>query len=207
MIQNDRWIIEEAQNGMIVPFVPELVREIDECSIMSSPGLFWPGSRKIISYGLSSYGYDLRLSPKEFKVFRHIPGTIINPKRFNPENLESVELHHDDDGDCFIIPAHSYGLGVTIERVDIPPNVTGLLLNKSTYVRCGVLLPATVIEAAWKGHITLEISNSSHTDVKLFVSEGIAQLLFFEGENCETNYQERKGKYMNQPETIVTAKV
>jgi dCTP deaminase len=211
MIKSDRWIDE--QNGMIDPFIPSLTRETHLGEFMPHDEVpsacrnrknSWVRS---ISYGLSSYGYDLRLSPKEFKIFRHIPGTVINPKHFNSGNLESVKLHSDEDGEYFILPAHSYGLGVTLERVAMPANVTGLLLNKSTYVRCGVLLPATVIEAGWKGHITLEISNSSNADVRIFALEGIAQLLFFEGDDCATNYDERDGKYMDQPELIVTAKV
>lgn len=103
MLKNDRWICEQARRGMIEPFCPELVRAVE--------------SRPVLSYGLSSYGYDIRLSPVEFKIFRHVPGTVVDPKRFNPKNLEAVELHHDEMGDYFIIPAHSYGLGVSLERL------------------------------------------------------------------------------------------
>jgi deoxycytidine triphosphate deaminase/intein/homing endonuclease len=133
MIKNDRWIIEQAEKGMIQPFVPQLVRHIDlggqPLATVQAPDQN-PELRRVISYGLSSYGYDLRLSSKEFKVFRHIPGTIINPKRFNPDNLETVTLHSDDDGDYFVIPAHSYGLGVALERLDVPPNVTVICIGK-----------------------------------------------------------------------------
>lgn len=204
MIKNDIWIREQAEAGMIAPFEPSLVRRVqgDFC------GLDGEGcDRPVISYGTSSAGYDVRLSPKEFKIFRHIPGTIVNPKRFNSENLESVELHSCADGDYFVIPAHSYALCTTIERISMPMNATGLLLNKSTLVRCGVVLPATVIEVGWVGHITIEISNSSAADVMLFASEGIAQLLFFEGDPSAVDYKKRSGKYMDQPEAIVIAKV
>ena len=120
MIKNDLWIREQAANGMIAPFEPGLVRKVET----------WENDHlrrfpvPVLSYGCSSYGYDLRLSPKEFLVFRHIPGTVMNPKRFNPANLEPVELHDDSDGDYFILPAHSYGLGVALERLRVPPNIT-----------------------------------------------------------------------------------
>jgi deoxycytidine triphosphate deaminase len=120
MLKNDRWIIEQAEQGMITPFVPNLVREVELDGKL----------RKVISYGLSSYGYDLRLSPSEFKVFRHIPGTVVNPKRFNAHNLEAVPLHSDEDGDFFIIPAHSYGLGVALERLVVPENISVLCIGK-----------------------------------------------------------------------------
>lgn len=203
MIKNDAWIAEQAEKGMVTPFVPQLVRQIE----VPDNQKFWRAEYRVISYGLSSYGFDLRLSRKSFKIFRHIPGTVVSPKRFNSANLEEVKLDNDDDGEFFILPAHSYGLGVTVECIDMPPNVTGLLLNKSTYVRCGTQLPATVIEAGWKGHITLEFSNSSATDVKLFAGEGIAQLLFFEGEPCNVSYADRQGKYQDQPEAVTLAKV
>ena len=114
MLKNDRWIIEQAANGMIAPFQPNLVRHLDPERRLSP----------VLSYGCSSYGYDLRLSPKEFLIFRHVPGTVMNPKRFNPANLESVPLHRDEDGGFFILPAHSYGLGVALEKLRVPPNIT-----------------------------------------------------------------------------------
>lgn len=196
-----------AQQGMIMPFVPELVRAIRKESVALTSQSAMCVDQKVLSFGVSSYGIDLRLSPNEFKIFRHIPGTVINPKRFNPANLEPVDLHSSDDGDYFIIPAHSYGLGVTMERVKMPPNITGLLLNKSTMVRCGVSLPATVIEAGFVGHITLEFSNDSAADVMLFSREGICQLLFFEGEPCNVSYSDRQGKYQDQLEVVTLARV
>jgi dCTP deaminase len=111
MLKNDRWIKEQAVAGMLEPFQPTLIRHLD------------PESRgkPVLSYGCSSYGYDLRLSPKEFLIFRHVPGTVMNPKRFNPANLEPAPLQEDGDGQYFILPAHSYGLGVALENMRVPP--------------------------------------------------------------------------------------
>ena len=210
MIKNDRWIKEQAAAGMITPFVPELVRKVD-----SEPPLFLsalalkPGEyqRAVLSYGCSSYGYDLRLSPKDFRIFRHVPGTIMNPKRFNPDNLEPATLHHDRDGDFFILPAHTYGLGVALEHLAIPPTITCQFIGKSTYARMGVIANLTPGEAGWRGHLTLEFSNSSGADCRIYANEGIVQALFFEGEPCDTTYQDRAGKYQDQPAQVITARV
>ncbi len=117
-----------AAKGMIQPFEPSLVRQIEVDSL--------PVSRPVISYGLSSYGYDIRLSPSEFRIFRHIPGTVVDPKRFNPKNLELTPLQSDDGGDHFILPAHSYGLGVALEKIQVPHNISVICIGKSTYARC-----------------------------------------------------------------------
>lgn len=199
MIKNDRWIIEQAEKGMIQPFVPQLIRKVTHIETGAN--------RRVISFGLSSYGYDLRLSPKEFKVFRHIPGTIINPKKFNPDNLDAVALHHDEDGHYFIIPAHSYGLGVALERLEIPSNITCLFIGKSTYARCGIIANLTPGEAGWCGHLTLEFSNSSSADCRIYANEGIVQALFFEGEPCDVSYADRQGKYQDQAESVTLARV
>ena len=182
---------------MIEPFEPSLIRKITLDSGVVVPAL---------SYGLSSYGYDIRLSPEEFLVFRHIPGTVVNPKRFNPKNLEPVPLQYDDDGYFFIIPAHSYGLGVALEKLKVPPNITVICIGKSSYARCGLIVNTTPAEASWEGHLTLEFSNSSSADCRIY-TEGIAQLLFLEGEPCQTTYEDRKGKYQNQPHKVTLAKV
>ena len=202
MLKNDRWIRENAAAGMIAPFEPKLVREVNK-SPLQEP---WK-ARPVLSYGISSYGYDLRLSPKEFLIFRHVPGTVMNPKRFNPANLEPAQLHNDEDGDYFILPAHSYGLGVALERLKIPSNITCIFLGKSTYARLGVIANITPGEAGWEGHLTLEFSNSSGADCRIYANEGIVQALFFEGEPCETTYQDRQGKYQDQGETVVTARI
>lgn len=198
MLKNDKWIAEQAQRGMIDPFEPSLIRAIEE-----DRGL----ARKVLSYGASSYGYDIRLSPKEFLIFKHIPGTVVDPKNFNPDNLESVPLHQDEQGDFFIIPAHSYGLGVALERLDVPPNITVICLGKSTYARCSIILNATPAEACWRGHLTLELSNSSSADCRVYANEGIAQLLFFEGEPCNVTYEDRLGKYQDQSHQVVLPRV
>jgi dCTP deaminase len=203
MLKNDLWIKEQAAQGMIEPFVPELVREVPidntpDGDLQTSP---------VLSYGTSSYGYDLRLSPKEFLIFRHVPGTVMNPKRFNPANLEPTQLHQDEDGSFFILPAHSYGLGVALERLRIPPYVTAICLGKSTYARLGIIANMTPAEAGWEGHLTLEFSNSSGADCRIYAGEGICQVLFFEGEPCEVSYADRAGKYQKQPEAVVVARV
>jgi dCTP deaminase len=204
MLKNDRWIREQAAAGMITPFVPELVRNI-------AHGFHRDGTYNVsvpaISYGLSSYGYDLRLSPKEFLIFRHIPGTVINPKRFNLANLEPASLHRDQDGEFFILPAHSYGLGVAMERLQIPENITCLFIGKSTYARCGLIANLTPGEAGWRGNLTLEFSNSSGADCRIYAREGVVQAVFFEGEPCDVTYETRAGKYQDQPESVVVARV
>ncbi|WP_439648889.1 dCTP deaminase [Leptolyngbya ohadii] len=199
MLKNDRWILEQAQNGMIEPFEPHLIRSVS----VDGNGL----TRKVLSYGLSSYGYDIRLSPAEFLVFRHIPGTVVNPKQFNPGNLESVPLQSDSDGDYFVIPAHSYGLGVALEHLNIPPNITVICIGKSSYARVGLIANLTPVEASWRGYLTLEFSNSSSADCRIYANEGVVQLLFLEGEPCGTTYADRSGKYQDQPQRVTLAKV
>jgi dCTP deaminase len=205
MLKSDRWIRSAATAGMIEPFVPELVREVD----VSLGGLepYGPMARRVLSYGCSSYGYDLRLSPKEFLIFRHVPGTVMNPKRFNPANLEPAPLHSDEDGDFFILPAHSYGLGVAVECLRIPDNITCLFIGKSTYARLGQIANLTPGEAGWQGHLTLEFSNSSGADCRIYANEGVVQALFFEGEPCDVTYHDRAGKYQHQGHQVVTARV
>lgn len=197
MLKNDKWIIEQAKKGMIEPFEPELVRNVIDDLGKKIP---------VISYGVSSYGYDIRLSKAEFLIFRHIPGTVINPKKFNPQNLEAVELQHDEYGDFFIIPAHSYGLGVALEKLCVPPNITIICVGKSSYARCGLIVNTTPAETTWEGHLTLEFSNSSSADCRVY-TEGIAQLLFLEGEPCQTTYADRNGKYQNQPQRVTLPRV
>jgi dCTP deaminase len=193
MIKHDTWITEKAQQGMIQPFHPELIRRVD--------------GNPVISYGLSSYGYDLRLSANDFQIFRHIPGTVVDPKRFSPENLEPAKLHKDESGEFFILPAHTYGLGVALERIDLPDNVTVICIGKSTYARIGLIANLTPAEAGWRGHLTLEFSNSSSADCRVYANEGIVQLLFFEGDRCAVSYETRKGKYQDQSEQVTLARI
>ena len=197
MLKNDIWITQKASEGMINPFQANLVRHLEPDN----------QQKPVLSYGCSSYGYDLRLSSKEFLIFRHIPGTVMNPKRFNPDNLEKTVLHQDDDGEFFILPAHSYGLGVALEKMKVPENITVICIGKSTYARLGIIVNTTPAEAGWEGHLTLEFSNSSGADCRIYANEGICQLLFFEGDPCATTYEDRRGKYQNQPEKVTLAKI
>ena len=206
MIKNDKWIAQMAQQGMIAPFEPQLVRKVDLSASRSDPTV--PSAlRPVISYGLSSYGYDIRLSPSEFRLFQHVPGTVIDPKQFNADNLRPATLHTDESGEFFILPAHSYGLGVAMEKLSVPENITVICIGKSTYARCGIIANLTPAEAAWRGHLTLEFSNSSSADCRIYANEGIVQLLFLEGEPCEVSYETRQGKYQDQPEAVTLARV
>jgi dCTP deaminase len=139
MIKNDAWINKMAAEGMIQPFQPSLVRHLD----LNGRG----GQHPVISYGLSSYGYDIRLSPAEFRIFRHIPGTVVDPKNFNPDNLEPTALRTDENGSYFVLPAHSYGLGVALEKISVPDNISIICIGKSTYARCGIIANLTPAEA------------------------------------------------------------
>jgi dCTP deaminase len=193
VIKNDIWIAKMAQQGMITPFEPKLIRRFENLPV--------------ISYGLSSYGYDIRLSPSEFRIFRHIPGTVVDPKHFNPDNLEPTKLHTDANGSYFILPAHSYGLGVALEKLNIPENITVLCIGKSSYARVGLIANLTPAEAGWRGHLTLEFSNSSSADCRIYANEGVVQLIFFEGEPCSVSYETRQGKYQDQPEQVIFSRV
>jgi len=194
MLLSDRDIFRYAESGMITPFEPALIRTVED--------------RGVLSYGCSSYGYDIRLSPKRFMVFRHIPGAIVDPKNFNPAHLAPAPLYNSPEGGSyFVLPAHSYGLGVAYERLNIPDNLTALFVGKSTYARCGVIANLTPGEAGWSGHLTLEFSNSSGADCKIYANEGVVQALFFLGAPCKTTYSERLGKYQNQPHDVVLARI
>ena len=214
MIKNDAWIREAASQGLIAPFEPSLIRRAElstppaQSTSPAQKGAQQAGKETpVISYGLSSYGYDIRLSPNEFRIFRHVPGTVIDPKNFNPENLEPAELKHGDNGSYFILPAHSYGLGVALERLQMPDNITTICIGKSTYARCGIIANLTPAEAGWRGYLTLEFSNSSSADCRIYANEGVVQLLFLEGEPCEVSYETRRGKYQDQPEAVTIARV
>ena len=194
MILNDAQITEHANAGMIAPFVPELVRRTAD-------------DTQVLSYGLSSFGYDLRLSPNDFKVFRHVPGTVVDPKNFRPQNLETVALESDENGSYFILPARSYGLGVAVEKLCLPSNTSAICVGKSTYARCGIIANVTPAEAGWSGHLTLEFSNSSAADCRIYANEGVVQMLFFQGDDCTTSYENRTGKYQHQNEQITLPRV
>ena len=177
-IKSDRWIRRMAGAGMIEPFEPEQVRAVD--------------GRKIVSYGTSSYGYDVRCAG-EFKIFTNINSTIVDPKNFDVNNFV------DFNGDVCIVPPNSFALARTIEYFRIPRNVLGTCLGKSTYARCGLIVNVTPLEPEWEGHVTLEFSNTTPLPARIYANEGVAQMLFFESdEACETSYRDRGGKYQGQ---------
>jgi len=199
------WRIRQlAAEGMITPFEPGKVRQVENPLPGHAPcGHF---QRRVISYGTSSYGYDLTLSPKEFRIFRHVPGLIVDPKNFDDRCLAHAELQHDDQaGDFFILPGHTYALGVVIERLKLPANVTAEFIGKSTYARCGMIINLTPGEAGWEGYLTLEMSNSSGADCRIYANEGICQALFYEGVPCDNPYGD--GKYQGQAAGVTLAKV
>lgn len=178
-IKSDKWIRQMVKDhGMIEPFEPGQVRETE--------------GRKIISYGTSSYGYDIRCSNK-FKLFTNINSTIVDPKNFDPASFVEVE------GDHCIIPPNSFALASTVEYFRIPRNVLTVCLGKSTYARCGIIVNVTPFEPEWEGYVTLEFSNTTPLPAKIYANEGIAQVLFFESDEvCQTSYKDRGGKYQGQ---------
>jgi dCTP deaminase len=178
-IKSDRWIRRMAeQKGMIEPFAPRQVRS--------------SGDAKIVSYGVSSYGYDVRCAA-EFKIFTNINTTIVDPKAFDAKSFV------DFTGECCIVPPNSFALARTVEYFRIPDDVLVLCVGKSTYARCGVIVNVTPLEPGWEGHVTLEFSNTTPLPAKIYANEGVAQMLFLQSdEACETTYRERDGKYMGQ---------
>jgi dCTP deaminase len=169
-----------AEHKMIEPFAESQVR-FDE-------------GRKIVSYGISSYGYDLRVA-EEFKVFTNVYNSIVDPKQFNPNSFVDIKAK-----EC-IIPPNSFALARSVEYFRIPRNVLTLCIGKSTYARCGIIVNVTPFEPEWEGFVTLEISNTTPLPAKVYAGEGLAQVLFFESaEACEISYRDRKGKYMYQTE-------
>ena len=178
-IKSDRWIRRMAEgHGMIEPFEPGQVREV--------------GGRRIVSYGTSSYGYDVRCAA-EFKIFTNINSTIVDPKDFDPNSFV------DFTGEICIIPPNSFALARTVEYFRIPRNVLTVCLGKSTYARCGIIVNVTPLEPEWEGHVTLEFSNTTPLPAKIYANEGVAQMLFFESDEvCDVSYRDRGGKYMGQ---------
>jgi dCTP deaminase len=174
-LKADRWIRRMArEHGMIEPFSEKQVRE------------------SVISYGLSSYGYDVRIAD-EFKIFTNINHTIVDPKDFDPRSFV------DFMGEQCIIPPNSFALARTVERFKVPRDVIVLTVGKSTYARCGIIVNVTPLEPEWEGIVTLEVSNTTPLPARIYAGEGIAQMLFFESdEPCETSYADKKGKYQAQ---------
>lgn len=179
MIKSDKWIRRMAeQEGMITPFEPGQIRARND--------------ERIISYGTSSYGYDVRCST-EFKIFTNINSAIVDPKNFDESSFVDV------NSDVCIIPPNSFALARTVETFKIPRNVLTVCLGKSTYARCGIIVNVTPLEPEWEGQVTLEFSNTTPLPAKIYANEGVAQMLFFESDEvCETSYADRAGKYQGQ---------
>lgn len=171
----DTWIREQAlKHNMISPFVEGQVRE------------------DVISYGVSSYGYDARVAD-EFKIFTNVNNAIVDPKNFSPNSFV------DKQGDVCIIPPNSFMLARTVEYFKIPRDVLVICLGKSTYARCGIIVNVTPLEPEWEGYVTLEFSNTTPLPAKIYANEGVCQFLFLKGAgNCDVSYKDRKGKYMGQ---------
>jgi dCTP deaminase len=174
-LKPDHWIRKMAlEQGMIEPFADRQVRE------------------GVISYGVSSYGYDMRVS-NEFKVFTNVFSAVVDPKNFSPESFVDIQA------DVCIIPPNSFALARSIEYFRIPRSVLTICLGKSTYARCGLIVNVTPFEPEWHGYVTLEISNTTPLPARIYANEGIAQVLFFEAdEPCEISYADKKGKYQGQ---------
>lgn len=180
-LQSDSWIKQMArEHKMIEPF--------EERQIKAENG------KRVISYGLSSYGYDLRVGRK-FKLFTNIYTSLVDPKNFQEDSFVDIE------GDYCIIPPNSFALAMSVEYFKIPRDVLTLCIGKSTYARCGIIVNVTPFEPEWEGYVTLEISNTTPLPAKIYANEGLAQVLFYKGASvCETSYADRHGKYMNQLE-------
>lgn len=174
MIKSDKWIKEMAKRGMINPFTESQIRE------------------GVISYGLSSYGYDIRVAD-EFKIFTNINSTIIDPKGLEEKNFV------DYTGDSCLIPPNSFILARSIEYLRIPRDILVICLGKSTYARCGIIVTITPLEPEWEGFVTIEISNTTSLPARIYANEGIAQLIFLQAdEQCEISYKDKAGKYQGQ---------
>ena len=178
-IKSDKWIIEQSKNNdLIKPFEASQIREVD--------------GEKIVSYGVSSYGYDVRCA-NEFKIFTNTHSSIVDPKNFDEKSF--IDLIADE---C-IIPPNSFALARTVEYFKIPRSVLTLCLGKSTYARCGIIVNVTPLEPEWEGHVTLEFSNTTNLPAKIYANEGVAQFVFLQGnEKPSVTYAKRKGKYMKQ---------
>ena len=178
-IKPDNWIRRMANNeGMIEPFEAGQVRE--------------NAGERIISYGTSSYGYDVRCAD-EFKIFTNVHSATVDPKNFDTNSFVDIK------SDCCVIPPNSFALARTVEYFRIPRSVLTICLGKSTYARCGIIVNVTPLEPEWEGHVTLEFSNTTSLPAKIYANEGVAQMLFFESDEvCETSYKDRGGKYQGQ---------
>lgn len=174
----DRWIRDMAKKGMIEPFTEGQINKLED--------------KKVVSFGLSSYGYDLRVAD-EFKIFTNVYNSIVDPKNFREDSFVTVH------GNFCMIPPNSFALAKSVEYFRIPRDVLTICIGKSTYARCGIIVNVTPFEPEWEGFVTLEISNTTPLPAKIYSNEGLAQVLFFRSETtCEVSYADRKGKYMKQ---------
>lgn len=184
MVLCDSSITALAEQGMIVPFVRECVREVN--------------GKKFLSYGVGSSGYDVRLDT-EFKIFSNLNTKIIDPKNFDDRCLAAVEATTDEDGTYIIMPPNTYALALTIEEFDIPRDVCATVLGKSTYARAGIIINTTPIEPGFKGRVVIEIANTTPLPSRVYAKEGIAQFIFHRLDKpCSVSYADRSGKYQNQ---------
>ena len=179
-IKSDKWIKKMAQEiRLIDPFIDKQVKHTEEAG-------------STVSYGLSSYGYDVRCAD-EFKIFTNINSATVDPKNFDEDSFVDLK------SEVCVIPPNSFALARTVEYFKIPRNVLTICLGKSTYARCGIIVNVTPLEPEWEGHVTLEFSNTTSLPAKIYANEGVAQMLFFESDElCETSYADRKGKYQGQ---------
>ena len=177
---SDQWIRRMAtEKGMIEPFVDGQIKKSET-------------GERVISYGLSSYGYDLRVS-NEFKVFTNVYGSVVDPKAFDDRSFVDMET------DVCVVPPNSFALARSVEYFRIPREVLTICVGKSTYARCGIIVNVTPFEPEWEGHVTLEFSNTTTLPAKIYANEGVAQMLFYQSdEQCEMTYKQRGGKYMGQ---------
>jgi dCTP deaminase len=175
MLKSDRWIRKMAQeHDMINPFSEKQVRE------------------GVISYGLSSYGYDLRVAD-EFKIFTNVNSSVVDPKKFDEKSFVTIR------SECIMVPPNSFALARSVEYFKIPRDILTICVGKSTYARCGIIVNVTPFEPEWEGYVTLEFSNTTPLPAKIYANEGVAQVLFFESDEvCETSYADRGGKYQGQ---------
>ncbi len=213
MLMNDNWFLEMhllRELKIIEPFRAKLVKE--------------ENGKKIVSYGLGSYGYDIRLD-KDVYIIDGSKFALVDPKNFDKSMLQRLDVGvnpNDVSESYVIVPPNSYVLGSSVERFEVPRGVNGICVGKSTYARCGIIVNTTPLESEWEGYLTIEISNSSQSYVKLYIGEGIAQVMFIAGgfiedkpegkrnvgffANCVTSYKDRKGKYQGQ-EGLTVARV
>lgn len=203
------------EHGMIFPFEATQMRSIDvetEAYRRASGEKPFNGprteSKRVISYGTSSYGYDVRCA-EDFKIFTNINSSVVDPKNFDPKSFVDVKANAEG---YVLVPPNSFALARTVERMKIPPNVLTVCVGKSTYARCGIIVNVTPFEPGWEGYVTLEFSNTTPLPARIYANEGCAQVLFFEGdEQCELTYADRNGgdggKYQNQEEAVVTPRM